>query len=198
MANRPNGFTLIEILVALLILTVVATIAIPNFRRFNSDQEIVNTTSDVIRLLQQAQSSAQSQIACQNTLPTGNQPVTFWEFMLQSNKTYRLQVECVDDTGAALPVNPYPTTTLQNVTIAATYNDTLGGSGSCSNAAIRFNANSPTLNLNGGTPSIPGRVVDVICNGGASTPINQVTLTITQSGFPPQIVTVEGNGTVHQ
>lgn len=60
----PKGFTLVEILVAITILSVAAVVAIPNLKKFNEDQELNNTSSDIIRVLRQAQSGMASSIIC--------------------------------------------------------------------------------------------------------------------------------------
>lgn len=61
-----RGFTLIEILIAIAILSLSAIIAIPNLRRFNDEQELNNASEDIVRTFREAQSSAASNIRCNN------------------------------------------------------------------------------------------------------------------------------------
>jgi prepilin-type N-terminal cleavage/methylation domain-containing protein len=65
----PKGFTLIEILIAITILSLAAVVAIPNIKKFGEDQEVKNISSDIARLVRQAQSSGMSGIKCSNGNP---------------------------------------------------------------------------------------------------------------------------------
>lgn len=64
--NSTLAFTLIEILIAIAIISVVAVVGIPNLRKFNENQEFSNDVSNLIRKLKQAQSSSHSSIVCSN------------------------------------------------------------------------------------------------------------------------------------
>lgn len=195
------GFTLVEILIALAILAVIGTVAIPNLRQFNSDQELSNTTSNLIRLLQQTQSSSQSQIACINSQPlTTNNPAVYWDLQIfQSSGVtkYQLQAECIKaDTGAALTPTVYETDTLTNTTLAVKYNP---GNVTCNlPAVIRFYTTSASQ-TGGNPPPINGQVVQLTCAGsGNIAGLTQILLNVGQTGFTTRTVTVESNGVVHQ
>jgi prepilin-type N-terminal cleavage/methylation domain-containing protein len=79
-----KGFTLIEILIAIAIIGLISAVAIPNLRRFNSENVVNVTTQDMVRLIRQAQSSAASGIKCNGTLPE------IWYFYvgMGNDKTY--------------------------------------------------------------------------------------------------------------
>lgn len=64
--NFPNGFSLMEILVGVGIITLLTSVAIPNLRSFLKQQEIDNASLQVLSALKTAQSSAQSRIKCPN------------------------------------------------------------------------------------------------------------------------------------
>lgn len=56
--RRPNGFTLIELIVTLTIAGILATAAVPSFRSFVASQRIKTASFDLIAALTQARSEA--------------------------------------------------------------------------------------------------------------------------------------------
>jgi len=181
-----SGFTLVEVLVALSILAVIGFIVIPNFRQFNTDQELTNASSNIIGLLQQAQTSGQSQTACVNALPLNiNDPATFWDVRIRG------------DTGASLGSTVYQQTALTTATsIAVSYN---GGSSCTLPAIIMFKGSPPLAGGVAPPPPGPGQVVFLSCGGINVASLTQpIVLTVSHSGFTSQIINIESNGTIHQ
>lgn len=99
-----TGFTLVEVLVTVGILLVASAVAIPNLARFSQDQELSNTTSDIITLLRQAASNAQSGVKCR-----GDETSISWSVDFSSIK-YFLKAECGD------PGDPASVTTIAHST----------------------------------------------------------------------------------
>lgn len=62
--SLQKGFTLIEILVAISIVSLIAVIGVPNLKRFNEGQQFQNDVSELIRNLRRMQSNSQSSIVC--------------------------------------------------------------------------------------------------------------------------------------
>lgn len=75
-----NGFTLIEIMVALGIMALIGAVALPNLRNFSRTREIEDTASGFINVLKMAQSSAASRIKC----PSGEAAVN-WQVILNTS-----------------------------------------------------------------------------------------------------------------
>jgi prepilin-type N-terminal cleavage/methylation domain-containing protein len=195
---QKNGFSLVEILVALTILAVIGVVAIPNFRKFNSDQDLTNATSNIIRLLQQSQTGSQSKVACVNSQPLNtNNPAISWNLVVSSANQYSLQADCINgSTGASVGTSIYETNNLStNVTISAVRNP--GGSPCAYPAVISFYTSSAS-NTTASPPPQAGQIVQLSCGGSNITPFSQVILSISQTGFPTRTVTVEANGTIHQ
>ena len=58
MKNRSSGTTLIELLIAMLVLAILMAIAIPSFREFAADSRTTAVTSDLVTALNVARSEA--------------------------------------------------------------------------------------------------------------------------------------------
>lgn len=82
-----RGFTLIEILVAFAIISIISVISVPNLRKFINDQELNNTSSDLVRILRQAQSGAMSGVICNPLQPSKDWRVNI---NLSSSVNYKL------------------------------------------------------------------------------------------------------------
>lgn len=59
-----RGFTLIEILITIAIISLGAAVAIPNLNNFNQNQGLTNAAADIKNLIKKAQSNAQAGITC--------------------------------------------------------------------------------------------------------------------------------------
>ena len=96
--RTPNhkGFTLVELLIAILIILVISVLAIPNIKKFSQDQEIEDASNSVINVLRLAQSNAMSSIKCSGSLASSN-----WVAEFQKT-TFRLYAKCTDDSKITL------------------------------------------------------------------------------------------------
>lgn len=99
-------------MISLAIIGMVAAVSIPNLRDFNKSQDIDNTTSQLVNVLKNAQSSAASHVMCPN-----NEPAVSWQVDIDptgTTDTYSLISNCetlgpkaiIDDTPfAATPTS---------------------------------------------------------------------------------------------
>lgn len=98
-AFRVRGFTLVEILVAMSIIAILSAVAVPNLKKFSSDQEITNAASRLRTILITAQSQAISRIQC----PTGSNIATDAWIVRLNSLTYSLIAKC--QTGGDITVS---------------------------------------------------------------------------------------------
>lgn len=96
-----RGFTLIEILVAIALISTMAVIALPNFRTFGENQDIKNSSLELVRSLRQAQSSATSGTRC-STKPSDN-----WTVKVRQNG-FQIVGNCLDPAVDIPPATPSP------------------------------------------------------------------------------------------
>lgn len=98
-----HGFTLIEILVVVSLLSIAAVMVVPNLRKFNEDQELESSANSLKEALRIAQSSSISGIKC-SSLPSSN-----WRVSLLQNQ-FNISALCKDPTTLDLP-SPEPRST---------------------------------------------------------------------------------------
>lgn len=73
-----RGFTLVELLVVLGIMSLVGLVAVVNFRTFGEDEALKGATLDLQTALRKVQNNAQTSATCQNN--QGNlQTYSFWD-----------------------------------------------------------------------------------------------------------------------
>lgn len=82
-----GGFTLVELLIAILIIAVISTVTIPNIKKFGTDQQLNDAANNIINVLKQAQSGDMSDIRCNSTASTQ------WNFNFLTNTTYSLSCQ---------------------------------------------------------------------------------------------------------
>jgi prepilin-type N-terminal cleavage/methylation domain-containing protein len=89
--TKGNGFSLIEILVAVAIIAIITAVSIPNLRQTNKDRELYDTAAQLVNTLRTAQSSAASNIKC----PSGATS-TKWQvdLVLAGTDRYDLVANC--------------------------------------------------------------------------------------------------------
>lgn len=76
---KSAGYTLIELIVVLTILTIIGVLALANYKPFGEDQNLKNTVSDVQSILRQAQTGATT-----NTLCNGSPAATWYVELFKS------------------------------------------------------------------------------------------------------------------
>ena len=84
---RPKGFTLIELMVALAIIGVMATMAVPSFRTFSANQSINSIVTEMRTSLETARTTALSRNQQVTVAPmSGKDWMTGWRVFVDSNK----------------------------------------------------------------------------------------------------------------
>lgn len=91
-----NGFTLVEILVAIAIISIISVIAIPNFRRFSEETVLKNEVSTLVQVLKKAQSNAQASLNCADGKASRKWSV---DLSAAGSHQYSLKSTCIDATG---------------------------------------------------------------------------------------------------
>ncbi len=118
------GFSLVEILVAVSITSIVAAVAIPNIRKFAEDQEARNTASSLVADLREMQSNAQTGLKC----PSGTTALS-WKITLGVSSYQKF---CTDSTSN----QSISTVSLSNGVTLVTDSST------CPSTDITFNKNT--------------------------------------------------------
>lgn len=143
-----NGFSLIELLIAIAIVALVTAIAIPNLKQFNKSQEIEGAALQLFNTIRTAQSSAAAHIKC----PTG-QTSTKWQVDLNlsgSSDTYSLIANCqtapTQETMETIMSTPFAPTPKSLATFQA-ITDICGIS---TNVSLFFTNQQFTFSCNGG------------------------------------------------
>lgn len=117
--NPDLGFTLVEIIVAVAILSLAAVVAIPNFNKFNQDQTLSLATGELITTLRQAEANAQSGVKCGDI--AGSPSINWYISFSSLGGSYDLKANCQTD--------PLPTTylkktiTLDSITVSTVCSD---------------------------------------------------------------------------
>lgn len=93
--NLDSGFTLVEIIVAVAILSLAAVVAVPNFNKFNQDQTLSLATGELITTLRQAEANAQSGVKCGDN--NGNPSVNWYISFSGLGDYYELKATCQTD-----------------------------------------------------------------------------------------------------
>lgn len=94
MSNK-RGFTLIEILITVAIVSTVALLGIPNLKKFNEGQAFQAQVSELTRTIKRVQSNSQSGIVCGDNKRSSEWAVTFL-----SASQYQISPTCPDSTSA--------------------------------------------------------------------------------------------------
>lgn len=100
-----KGFTLIEVLVAVAIISIIAVVSIPNLKKFSQNQTLTTKSDNVLNSIRQAQANAQSGVKCKD----GNNSVS-WSIIFKVNPDrYSTSAICRDASGNnLLPAEQVP------------------------------------------------------------------------------------------
>lgn len=147
------GFTLLEILIAISIVSVISALTIPNLRNFNEEQVLKNDASRLVTVLRQAQSNTQARVNCEPTKESAG-----WRVNFPSSTTFNLIAICASDLSTrSISSN----TTTSNITLAILDADT-DSICTTSNSHINFMSSN----------------ADPICN---SVPVDNLKIQLTNS-----------------
>lgn len=119
--SSTNGFTLIEILVSIVIISLIGIVFFPNLRKFNSDQQYRNQTQEIKSNIKSAQNMFQTGIKC-----TATEGATYWSLIISgsSNITNNLRANCITAAQVAtvknLTVTSMPDISILSSTCGAT------------------------------------------------------------------------------
>lgn len=162
------GFTLVEIITAMLIIAVIFAAAFPNLRRFNQGQELDSSVSDLIQALKLTQSNAMSNISC------GVNPTDGWKIKISST-SYQIESECknVND-GTILSPLTLPAKNYISNRVTASHSCTP------TSLEIKFKGNTVTSVCSGSTTPLDSPY-DIILTD-SNNPANPVTIRVTSSG----------------
>lgn len=80
----PNskGFTLIEILVAIAIIGLIGVVAIPNYRKFQEDQQVTTDSGNLVQALKLAQSNALTSVQSPQCSPPSFSVTVGWDVLV--------------------------------------------------------------------------------------------------------------------
>lgn len=162
--RKNQGFSLIEVMVAIGIIALIGAISIPNLRKFSSEQEIDNVSLQVLNTLKTAQSSALSRVRCPSS--TTGEITNYWKVRLTTSN-YSLLAGC--STGEqTVFTKPYSVSGQGTSTYQASLNVCDG-----STAEVVFERNRTTYLCSGSTTPQTG-TVNLTLTGGGLTNITKI------------------------
>lgn len=151
--NNQSAFTLIEILVSIVIISLIGIVFFPNLRKFNADQQYTNQTQEVKNNIKIAQNMFTTGTKC-----TATEGATYWSLIISgsSSLTNNLKANCITAAQVAtvrnLTVTSLPDISIQSSTCGATPTtielrfDKTGFSYSC-NGNVTFTSGTFNLQL---------------------------------------------------
>jgi prepilin-type N-terminal cleavage/methylation domain-containing protein len=93
---KTKGFTFIELMISISIMAVLGVLATAGFSNYNQIQVLQTSSNDIITMLNEAKSRAQSQVKlgtiCSDSLKT----LTDYRVDISQPKSYSLNVDCQD------------------------------------------------------------------------------------------------------
>jgi len=103
---KQKGFTLIELLVVMAITTVLGALTIAGVDNYNHVQVLQTSTNEVVTMLNEAKSRAQSQVKLGNCSEIADRTLVDYRVDIsQTNNSYSLSIDCQDSSD---PPNIYP------------------------------------------------------------------------------------------
>lgn len=136
-----KGFTLIEILVAVVIISLIGIVFFPNLRQFNSDQQYRNEVLELKNNLKSAQNMFTTGTRC-----TATEGATAWSLLISGSTslTNNLKAYCITSAQVSsvknLTVTSVPGTSIQSSTCG----------GTPTTIELRFNKSGFSYSCNGG------------------------------------------------
>lgn len=109
---KHSGFTLIEILISIAIISLAGVFVLPNLGKFNTGQQVLNVASELKTVLKNASSRTASNIKCNNTNAS-----SAWQVIINKTTPVSFSLEAVCDNNNI--VRHYSSAITQNVSIAS-------------------------------------------------------------------------------
>lgn len=137
-----NGFTLIEILVSILIISLIGIVFFPNLRKFNTNQQFQNESLNIKNQIESAQNMYTTGIRC-----SASKAASGWSFIL-SNTTplsTNLRGYCVNTSLVSSTENIAGTTAANTILFSSNC-----GTGTTS-IELKFDKNGFSYSCNGGS-----------------------------------------------
>lgn len=98
---NDKGYTLVELLIAAIIIGVIAVVATPNLNKFSQEQKMDNVASQIIQAIRKTQSNALSYTQC-----SSGYPAKYWSVLL-ANNNFQIKGTChnLSNPAAVLPTD---------------------------------------------------------------------------------------------
>jgi prepilin-type N-terminal cleavage/methylation domain-containing protein len=94
---RKKGFTFIELMIVITIMSVLGALTIAGFSNYNQVQVLSTTSNDIVTMLNVAKSRAQSQVKLgANCSASGRTLVDYRVDISKAGKSYSLNIDCQD------------------------------------------------------------------------------------------------------
>src|SRR3989344_7888355 len=157
---RERGFTLVELLVVVAIISGLAGIFVPKFLNYSNFQELQNAAADLHSQVRLAQNNAQSGVICSKNISSST-----WYLKFESDSSYKIETTCVGsnvEAGTPTPTPPQSTSYKMNEGIKIASIDLVAGSSTCSTQGsevagfgVSFSSISGAVRLISGSPGCP-------------------------------------------
>ena len=149
MMQRQRGFTMIELLIAVVIVAIVLTIAVPSFNQFILRQRLKSINAELITDLQLARSEAVSRGTIGRVVFDSNSTLTCYSIFALKPGAAAVRCDCKQGAGAAC--DPTSAIEIRTVQVPRALGVTLvtSADASADQAAIGFDP------VNGGLVTIP-------------------------------------------
>ncbi len=202
--NDTKGFTLIEVLITIGIITVVAAVVLPNLRNFNQSEGLNIAKASLFDDLRLAKSKADSGTVCPGSPISISSMQIIYGIELRRNGYY-LKYQCINDisniyypTPNPAPYKPYPAST--NVVLAS-LKDSSDNSVFCdlSNGSNYANVTFKNKICPSGTVCA---ATEISCTSSGTTTLysssSPVSLTLQNAANQTQIINISPGGTIFE
>jgi prepilin-type N-terminal cleavage/methylation domain-containing protein len=170
--KNSSGFTLMEILISITIISLIGITFYPNLKRFNSDQQFQNEVLNIKNNIKKAQNMYTTGTRCGN-----GKAATAWSVTIAVNSTNltNLKAYCINDTLTTSSNETFPATPASNITYSSS-NCAIGTTA----IELKFDKNGLSYSCNGGTSFTSGPFSITYLNKNASS--QSTTILISQLG----------------